>query len=314
MASWTQHHFELDFALQHASWRPAERVGYAGWQAGASRDPFNRLATYPDEVGDWLWHKEPWSGAALCWGLERTRESLARGDLRAGALKLALLSHYCIDPLAVSHAWLELLGEIEDFADAPSLMAFHDPVENLPADVVATAAPIGRDEPFGRLYVPARTRAYALGTQTFDTFFARGAQACWPLVVAGIENSAPVALALAEAAAEPEPSQALDGLERLDPEYVEAATRDWVLRDIFEAPDADAILSRLADPSHKAALQERQGWQGSDLFFAPDRCTRHARSVYARWRSDRDAWLASQAGPRPAACRPEKITADWRPD
>ena len=58
MACWTQHHFELDFALRHASWRPAERCGYAGWRAGAAGDSFNRAATFPDEVGDWLCHKE----------------------------------------------------------------------------------------------------------------------------------------------------------------------------------------------------------------------------------------------------------------
>jgi len=58
MACWTQHHFELDFTLRHASWRPAERCSYAGWQTGAAGDSLNRLATFPDEVGDWLWHKE----------------------------------------------------------------------------------------------------------------------------------------------------------------------------------------------------------------------------------------------------------------
>ena len=311
MACWTQHHFELDFALRRASWRPAEQFGYAGWQTGAKADPFNRLATYPDEICDWLWHKQPWSEAAVCLGLACARESFARGDLKAAALKFALLSHYVIDALAVSHSWLDFLGEIEDFADEASLKAFHDPVENLPADELARARPVATDETFDRIYPASVRRAYELGKETCDTFHARGAEACWPLVVAGVDSSAPVLLALAEAVlAERAPLNRALGLES---GFVDAVTRGWVMRAIFEAPNAQTILDHLADPQQGIALRERLGWKGSDIFFAQEKCSSQARAMYARWREDRERWRSEQMGGVLPARPAERITADWRP-
>jgi len=306
MACWQQHHFELDFALRNASWRPAERFGYAGWRAGAKGDAFNRLATYPDEIADWLWQKEPWFEAALRFGLGSAQASFARGDLKAAALKFALLSHYVVDVLAVSHTWLEFIGEIEDFADEPSLKAFHDPVENLPAEELARARPAASDGDFDRLYPAAVARAYALGQQAFQTYFECDARACWPLVVEGIASSAPVALALAEAVATPGPSSTPHSALRTP------QCSEWVMRVIFEAPNAEAILEHLADPRQRAAVQERLGWKGGDVFFAPEKCSPQARAAYGRWRADRDVWRANQMRTVLSSRPAEKITAAWR--
>ncbi len=309
MACAAQHHFELDFALRRASWQPAKRFGYGGWQAGARNDVFNRLATYPAEIGDWLWQKQPWVETVITWGLTRTRETFARGDHEAAAMKFALLSHYATESLAVANTWLEFIGDNDDFADAASFCIFHDPVANVPAEVIARAKPRRRSEPLSRLRAAARKHAYELGRRVFGVFFKHGAEACWPVIVTGIHNSAPAALALAEAVAARMPPK----LSAPSPELVEMITRGWVMRELFEAPDAAAIRAHLAGDAPKAALRRRLGWSGADIFHALDRCSPAACDVYWRWRTDRDVWRAIRMrGVLPHLPR-QKVAATWQP-
>ena len=105
MACAVEHWFVLDFAMRNTSWGP-DRFGYRGY-AHRAKDPFNRLATYPDEVGDWLWQKSPWVGSSIDYALACAKESFEAGDHLGAVAALALASHYVSDSLSVSHTWLD---------------------------------------------------------------------------------------------------------------------------------------------------------------------------------------------------------------
>jgi len=322
MACGEEHLFVLDYAIKHCSWLPDDRFRYQGWRAGL-KDKFNRLAILPDMVHDWLWQKLPYAPSVIAYGLQRVRCDFEAGKKLTTALKLALLSHYLHDIIAVSHTWLDFIGDEVDFT-YDALRHFHDPVENrvahlLPALVVP---PPSRDGEFSAIFSQALSCAYELGKRVFDAYFdslhqvapepATGALTP-PLELIdeelklGVVNACKAVWALWELGMVSEGENALS--------FDEADVRRWTLRSLLDS-DAEAIEAVISEERLSERISEwqlQQGWHGSDIFHAHERCSEEALQEYQRWQAKRDEWRQSaMAGilpPRPKA----QITRDWRP-
>ncbi len=287
MACSTEHFFLLNAGIAAARWRPAAFAAYGGWEVGAA-EPLNRLAVLADAVGDWLWHVPPRSEAALQYGAARVRRDLERGDEQAAAWKAAYLTHFVIDPLAVAHSWLDFFGEREDFPSPEALHAVHDPVENVIADhldrVPALALPAGE---FGAMYRAALRRSYALGEQAYQRFQVAGeatprGEDYLDLLVAGIENSAPVVGAFFDALAE-------GGVELVPDELVERRTARWPSK-LWLDWGADRLEAELFEPQTTTRLKAALGWHGRNVFFDRAGLDPAAAEDYAAYQADRRDW------------------------
>jgi hypothetical protein len=321
MACAQEHLFVLDYAIRHCSWLPHDRFGYQGWQAG-KEDVFNRLTLLPDMVHDWLWQKFPYAPSVIAYGLKCIRRDLEAGQKRAAALKLALLSHYWHDIIAVSHTWLDFFGDEVDFVRG-AFSHFHDTVENRVAQLLQTLTvpPPDSGGDFASTFTTAARRAYELGKQVFDAYFASLNQvapeptdeAIMPPLDAldrwqklGVINACQAVWAMWE----------LGALSHDDLPFDEADVERWTLRPLIEG-DAETIEASIGDEvlAHQIAeWQRRQGWRGSDIFRAHEKCSEEALREYRRWQAKRDLWrqetMAGILPPRPKT----PITANWRPD
>jgi hypothetical protein len=323
MACSEEHWFGLDYAMRHCSWLPPDRFGYQGWQAGRV-DLFNRLTVLPDRVGDWLWQKFPFAPAVLRIGLQRVRRDVDAGAPRAAALKLALLSHYLADIVAVSHTWLDFFGDEIDFeygGGRDAFSHFYNSVEERVAPLLAQwqVPPPAANSPrrFAAYHEPCLSRAYELGKAVFDAYFASLARA-----------------PLKDASGEPPPLESLNELQRQGVENAcvavwalwewgvrdggeglpgdERQAQHWTLKPLLEW-SADEIEARALQPETVAAFQQAQGWTKSDIFRALQRCSPAAQAEGALWQAQRDEWrTGTMAGILPP--RPQRlVTVDWRP-
>lgn len=320
MACAAEHWYGLDYALQHTTWVPPDRFGHQGWQTGG--DLLNRLTVLPDHVGDWLWQKHPFAPSVLGYGVERVRVDLRSGDRLAAALKLALVTHYLADIVAVSHTWLEFIGDDTDYVVVDGRSAckhFHDPVEIRVAALLPEWPVPPPSRPSGPWSEAIRTgiaRAYALGRELFDAYFA------------GVSTLAPAA----EQAVTP-PLDCLNAIQRCG--VINAAQAVWYLWELvadetdslpWQAHQvehwtlqpvldwtADEIRERLADPATVPAFHEAQGWAGGALFAATETISPAAQEQLAVWKRERQAWRSGpMAGVLPAKPT-ELIRAAWRP-
>jgi hypothetical protein len=323
MACSEEHWFGLDYAMRHCSWLPPDHFGYQGWQAG-SADLFNRLTVLPDRVGDWLWQKFPFAPAVLRFGRRRVRRDIDAGAPRAAALKLALLSHYLADIVAVSHTWLDFFGDETDFEYGGRwdvFSHFHNSVEERVAPLLAQwqVPPPAAASPhrFAAYYEPCLSRAYELGQAVFDAYFDSLARTPVPIASGepppleplnelqrqGVENACVAVWAFWEWGAR-------DGGEGVPGD--ERQVRHWTLKPLLDW-SAEEIEARALQPETIAAFQQAQGWARSDIFRTPQRCSEAAQEEGALWRAQRDQWRAvAMAGILPP--RPQRlITVDWRP-
>jgi hypothetical protein len=108
----------------------------------------------------------------------------------------------------------------------------------------------------------------------------------------------------------------LGALSHDDLPFDEADVERWTLRPLIEG-DAETIEASIGDEvlAHQIAeWQRRQGWRGSDIFRAHEKCSEEALREYRRWQAKRDLWrqetMAGTLPPRPKT----PITANWRPD
>ncbi|MFA0749956.1 MAG: hypothetical protein SLRJCFUN_000359 [Candidatus Fervidibacter sp.] len=320
MACADEHLFALDYAMRHCSWLPDDRWGYRGWRAGKD-DIFNRLTLLPDIVHDWLWQKFPYAPSVIAYGLRCLRQDWQRGDKRSVALKLALLSHYLHDIVAVSHTWLDFCGDEVDFVRG-AFSHFHDPVENrmtrfLPTLIVPTPKV---DGDFVAVFRTALRRAYELGKAIFDAYFASlhrfapkaTEEAITPPLEAldewqkeGIVNACFAVWALWELGVQGETELPFD----------EDDVRRWTLKPLMEssADEIEAAVQLEGLGERVAEWQQKQGWKGSDIFRAHERCSEEAVREYQRWQRKRDEWrqkeMAGILPPRPSI----PITVHWRP-
>ncbi|MEW6355407.1 MAG: hypothetical protein AB1696_03705 [Planctomycetota bacterium] len=304
MACGTEHWFVLDFAMQHASWRPGH-IKYGGYEK-KTMDVFNHLAIYPDIVADWLWQKPPWVRSSIDAALSSARASKNTGDVLGAAAKLALASHYVADSLAVSHAWLDFIADEDQFESAEVIHKdFHDPIENQIADFIAKAKPTPAPSgaPFRTVYDEAWARAYEIGRKIFHRFFRH--ESVEDLLIAGVENSARAVHALFEN---------VEGEFVLlsHPTKVARAREEWVMRRLLDMSGNDLIVKPF-EKTFIADMKKEVGYEGGDIFFRLDRCTPQAQEQGKRWRQERLHWrevaMAFILPPR----REKPITADWRP-
>lgn len=334
MASVEEHWFTLDYAMRHCSWLPEDRFGYEGWEAGGE-DIFNLLTALPDNVGDWLWQKAPFASSVVRFGLQRIRQDAEASGLSA-ALKMALLSHYLADAVSVSHTWLDFMGDETDFAfdeRHEAIRHFHDPVECrvaglLRSFVVSDESGVAADRtfvpdydrvPFASEYQRSVTRAYTLGKELFDLYFAnlkrvaahQTTEAAIPpletlntVQLRGVENTCRAMWALWEWGLR-------DGGEGLP--YDERHVKHWTLKPLLEW-SAEELIARASLPETITAFRQSQGWSGGDIFRAPERCSEQAREELALWQKDREEWrtvnMAGVLPPRPTA----RIDVGWRPE
>jgi hypothetical protein len=274
-------------AIERSEWgQGSKREGgafskYSGWKA-LGKDVFNRMGTVSDSIGDWMWHMSPWADAAVQYGAGKVTADLQRGDEDGAALKAAFLTHYVVDPLAVSHAWLYLIGEIWEWkSDEVLHKDYHDPVENLVGkhlDEVALDPPAMGS--FAELYPKCVMEAFHIGVRILKEF--RGAKNYLPLVKEGVRNSARCMPAF------------LDGLHESDlwllgNEGVEWAAERWMAR-LFLDWEGERIRRELLLPATIAALKKDMGYEGSDIFFHPERCSGKARQDFERFREARAGW------------------------
>ncbi len=319
MACAAEHWFVLDYALRHCSWVPEDRFGYSGWQAGKD-DIFNRLTVLPDIVQDWLWQKFPYTPSVIAFGLQHIRRDWQQGRWRTAALKLALLSHYLADIVAVSHTWLDFFGDEVDFA-LGAFKHFHDTVENRVANLLPTliVPPPALEGDFATIFRKAVRRAYDLGQAVFNAYFdslqqvapAPTAEPITPpleplndLQQEGVANACYAVWALWEKGVR-------DGGAGLP--FDEDDVKRWTLKPLMEC-DGEEIEEQVLSPERIAEWQKLQGWTGSDIFRDHERCSPEAVAEFVRWQQKRDQWrkeeMADLLPPRPASL----IHAHWRPN
>lgn len=304
MACHAEHWFVLDFALSHARWTRGQ-FGYAGWRAG-TKDPFNRLTTYPDEICDWLYQKPPRVLSVIDLGLASAQAAFAAGNQRLAAARLAFTGHYLTDALAVSHTWLDYIADEPMFESGEVIHKhFHDPVEYPAVGYVHEAhpAPAADSRPFAAILRDAQARAYMIGQEIFAAFFA--GREVKPLVLTGIENSAAAMLALFESVRTPPAALA-------PPAECERTRCEWVLMPLLEW--GDEVLARPFEPATIRGFKTALGYEGGDIFTALDRCTPAARADGLRWQDERRLWRATTMRdilpPNPEA----KVDPGWRPE
>lgn len=283
-----EHCYLMQVAIERSEWGQASRnsggafAKYTGWKS-LGRDVYNRMATISDSVGDWMWHMSPWAEWALQYGAQKVNEDLRHGDEDAAALKAAFLTHYVVDPLAVSHTWLYLIGEIWEFeSDQVLHERFHDPVENLVGKYLdeLTLDPPGPYVPYAQLFPACLREAFAIGRRILDEFC--GQKNYLPLVKEGVRNSARCMPSF------------MDDLYRgvlpcTDAEGIAWAGRRWMAR-LFLDWTGERILRELFKPETIAALKKDMGYQGADIFFCPGRCAPAAIEDFRFFQQAREAW------------------------
>ncbi len=281
MACGREHWFLLDFAVRASSWEPAALQTYAGWRAGAA-DPLNRMATIADEIGDWLWHKPPWSDMALEYGSRMVAADVEVGDEVGAALKAAYLSHLVIDTLAVSHVWLDLLAEHEDFPDVATLRRLHDPVENaviepleeLDLEVERTG------EDFAGAYETCKKEATEIARRVVVDY--RQGRSTLPHSLDGTRNSARAMGPYFQAVTggEIDLSRGVDAELRL---------QRWPGRELLSW-HGQRLLDALSDRAFVSRLKCALGWNGCNIFFEPWGCSAEAQRDFRLFRQDRAEW------------------------
>jgi len=288
MACHEEHCHLLDVGIGRSEWGRESRKNngafgkYAGWHA-LGKDVHNRMSTFSDTIGDWMWHMAPWAEAAVQYGAAKVAADLRRGDEESAALKAAFLTHYVADPLAVSHAWLYLMGEIWEFPDDKLLHeVYHDPVEypiGKHLHEIVLDAPVP-PAPFSELYADCLKEAFVIGRRILEEF--RGAKDFLPLTKAGVKNSARCMPAF------------LDDLHRgalmaADTKAVEWAGQRWMARLFLDWP-SERIRAELFRPETVALLKQDMGYQGADVFFQHERCSPTALRDYRLFREAREGW------------------------
>jgi len=296
MACHEEHCYLLQVAIGRSAWgqRSQKNNGafakYTGWQA-LGKDVYNRMSTISDTLGDWMWHMAPWAEAAVQYGAARVIADLRRGDEESAALKAAFLSHYVVDPLAVSHAWLYLMGEIWEFDDDKTLHeVYHDPVEypigkHLHEVVLDPPVPpcppsTGGRPAFSQLYTDCLKEAFVIGRHILEEF--RGAKNFLPIVKTGVKNSARCLPAFFDDLHQ-------GALSLADTDAVQWAGQRWMGRLFLDWP-AERIRTQLFRPETIALLKKDMGYEGADVFFRPDRCSPDARHDYRLFQEAREAW------------------------
>jgi len=280
MSCWNEHWLLLEVGIRFSPWQPPVLAGYGGRRAGTA-DPLNRMATLADEVGDWLWHKRPWSDAALVYGARRVAEDIALGDELGAALKAAYLTHCVADGLAVSHAWLGLLGEEEDLGEEAILRRLHDPVENLVIDHMEEVR--FPDQPaegeFAAAYRAGHEEALRIGREIMVRM--RHGRNLLPQCLAGVGNAARLMTVYFGAVTTGDVS----GLCDLDPE---PRLRRWPGREILSW-GGEEIMAALADPQAVPRLRAMTGFRGRNILFESWACSPEAREDFRLYRQDRAA-------------------------
>lgn len=304
MACGIEHWYVCDFALRRQTWYSPD-LGYGGWQAHG-QDPYNRIATFPDAVADWLWQKPPWVSTSIDYGLGKARRDWQRGDMLSAAAKLALVSHYVADSLAVSHTWLDFIGDESDADGSDTFHLFHDPVENPVGEYIQDATPVVPARPAdARQYLADATlAAYRIGRQIFEAFFA--GEPVRPWVLEGAKRSAEACWVVFDMVTRATPS-ATSAVE------LRRAESEWVMAPLFDMSGED-LLRECSGPKLLAQLKERLGYQGGDIFCRLDRCAPHARQAAEQWRADRRRWRAIDMATILPPAPTQTITADWRPE
>lgn len=281
MACAREHWFLLEVAIGASSWRPPLLEQYAGWRAGTV-DPLNRMATISDEIGDWLWHKPPWSEVALDYGSRKVAEDVEGGEALGAALKAAYLSHLVIDALAVSHVWLDLLAEHEDFADVATLRRLHDPVENAVGEPLEEVElPVGAtDQPFAETYTACKKEATEIARQVVVDYYKGRSTLSHSL--SGTRNSARAMASYFEAVINGQ-TESSPGLDR------ELRLRRWPGRELLSW-EGERLLDGLSGGEIVPRLRSGLGWNGRNVFFEPWGCSREARQDFWLFRQDRAEW------------------------
>jgi hypothetical protein len=271
----------LDFAIRASPWRPAPLETYAGWRAGAA-DPLNRMATIADEIGDWLWHKPPWSEMALEYGSQVVAEDVEAGDELGAALKAAYLSHLVIDTLAVSHVWLDLLAEHEDFPDVATLRRLHDPVENAVIEPLEELHLEGEatEEDFAHAYETCKKEATEIARRVVVDY--RQGRSTLPHSLGSTRNSARAMGPYLQAVT----GGAIDLSRGVD---AELRLRRWPGRELLSW-DGQRLLDALADRALVSRLKGALGWNGRNIFSEPWGCSAEARRDLWLFRQDRAQW------------------------
>ncbi len=294
MACHEEHCFLLQAAIERSAWGRRRASGdgsrsdsepfgkYLGWEAGA-KDVFNRMATFSDTVGDWMWHMAPWADAALQYGAAKVADDLRRGDEDGASLKAAFLTHYVVDPLAVSHTWLYLMGEIWEFeSDEVLHKEYHDPVEYPIGKRLGevTLEPPEPPRPFADVYADCLQRAFAIGREILEEY--RGAKNYIPILKKGVQNSARCIPAFLD--------DLRNGkLEAVRGEAVRFAGKRWMGRLFMDWPGA-RIRGELFLPETIALLKRDMGYEGANIFFHREKCTPEAVQEYERFRTAREEW------------------------
>ena len=287
MACHEEHWFLLAAGTRRTSWRGRVFEAYAGWRAGGE-ELLNRLAVLSDSIGDWLWHVPPRSEAALQVGAAQVTADLAAGDEEAAALKAAFLSHYVVDPLAVAHAWLDYIGEREDFDSAEALHAVHDPVENV---VLGRLDGVGESEPsagdFGEAYAACLRRSYGIAGGIFRRWEENGrgkprGEDYLDLCFAGIRNAAGCMPAF------------FDGLyggaiRLMSDDEAQRLTARWPVREVLAWP-AERWRAEVLQPDTVAGLRASLEWNTHSPYFEPELASEPAQADYAAYRRERAAW------------------------
>ena len=281
MACAPEHWFLFEVAVRSSKWRTAVLDGYAGWRAGTS-DALNRMATISDEIGDWLWHKPPWTEVALDYGSRRVAADVAAGDELGAALKAAYLSHLVVDGLAVSHVWLDLLAEHEDFSEVACLRRLHDPVENGVIEPLAEMEPwaIASDKAFAEAYEDCNKEATDIARQLVVDY--RRGKAVLPHCLSGTRNSARAMASYIDAVTSG-PTELAPGVD------AELRLRRWPGRELLSW-DGQRLLDALGEPETVPRLKSKLGWDGRNIFFEAWGCSREARREFWLFRRDRAEW------------------------
>jgi len=280
MSCWNEHWFLLEVGIRLSPWQPRVLAEYGGWRAGTA-DPLNRMATLSDETGDWLWHKRPWSDVALVYGARRVAEDIAAGDELGAALKAAYLTHCVADGLAVSHAWLGLLGEEEDLGEEAILRRLHDPVENNVIDHMEEVRYPQRlaETEFASAYRAGDEEARRIGREIMVRM--RHGRNVLPQCLAGVDNAARLMTIYFGAVT----AGGVAGLCDLDPE---PRLRHWPGREILSG-GGEEIRAALADPQTVPRLRAMTGFRDRNILFEPWACSREAREDFRLYRQDRAA-------------------------
>ncbi|MEA3399632.1 MAG: hypothetical protein U9R79_00170 [Armatimonadota bacterium] len=274
MACHAEHEYLLDVALAHLP----EEV-----RACVDEGTAHELCVLPDRVGEWPWHKPPLSLWVLELGGGEVRRAMEAGDRAGAGYTLSLLHHYAVDTLAVSHAWLDFLGEMEDFESIEVLAEdYHDPVENcivgaLEGLSVPDTARTGR---LREQWPRSVRRCYAIGAAIHEAFL--GGEDVLELCLEGVRNTAECMPALVAALLNGDVGLA-------GKEQVRLAGELWPLADLLTW-SGERIAAEATSDQAVARWQARRGYADADIFFAPESCGPAALKVREHYLAGRRQW------------------------